>query len=75
MQPSTHKTKPEVRIEDWSLDQNDALIGRVFGHPNIRDGKHITTAKIITIDEKSGVAHTRDIKYLLGTPWSPNGAA
>lgn len=68
----------EVKIHRWSLVCDDAfkapeintqrLTGRVYGHPNFKNGCRITTTKVINLSLTDKKVTTRNTTYILGTP-------
>lgn len=67
----------EVRIEDWSITGETRncyypcspiryLQGYVFGHPHRKDGTHVTTSRIDTVEGRR--VTTRNTTYILGEP-------
>jgi hypothetical protein len=42
------------------------LVGKVFSHPTIGEGKFIFTSPIVLVDEQTKVAETRNTSYHLG---------
>jgi hypothetical protein len=49
----------------WALHPCGVLIGRVFNHPRINDGKVIVTSIVLDIDEAKGWAQTLNTRYQL----------
>ena len=71
--------KPAVKIDDWAVVPNpntgnyrelspgNLLVGRVFGHPRIKEGAFIFTSPVISIDPSRQLVETRNTAYVLGT--------
>ncbi len=57
-------------IEDWVITGAFApcLIGRVTGHPTVRDGRLVHTSVLIAISVREGWARTLNRFYQLGRP-------
>lgn len=55
-------------IDDWVVagDAEPCLIGRVTGHPTIRDGRLISTSLLLAISVQEGWARTLSRFYRLG---------
>jgi hypothetical protein len=72
------KQKPSARLENWAVVESaniasyqalragSLLVGKVFSHPTIAEGKFIFTSPIVRFDEKTKVAETRNTSYRLG---------
>jgi hypothetical protein len=70
--------KPSVKIDDWACVTNpnsgryqelrpgNLLVGRVFGHPKMKEGTFIFSSPVVSIDTDSGVVETRNTSYILG---------
>lgn len=60
--------KPDVCITDWILAKRTVpiLLGRMTGHPNIKDGHVGATTEIIYIDTKAALARSFNRWYRLG---------
>ncbi len=71
--------KPAVKIDDWAVVPNpntgnfrelspgNLLVGRVSGHPRIKEGAFIFTSPVISIDPSRQLVETRNTAYVLGT--------
>ena len=56
-----------VRLEDWRLfpcKRNKILVGYVFGHPRLRDGRLIRTSLVLFMTDS--FAQTLNTMYELG---------
>lgn len=62
------KTLQKARIEQWYIDQNDSLVGAVYGHPRFEDGTYVRTSRVVKLDKATGEAVTRNTEYVLGAP-------
>jgi hypothetical protein len=72
------KQKPSARLENWAvvpsgniatykeLKAGNLLVGHVFGHPTIAEGAFIFSSPILSFENGSNVAETRNTAYLLG---------
>ena len=72
------KQKPSAKLENWAVVESaniasyqalragSLLVGKVFSHPTIAEGKFIFTSPIVRFDEKTKVAETRNTSYRLG---------
>jgi hypothetical protein len=72
------KQKPCARLENWAVVESaniasyqalragSLLVGKVFSHPTIAEGKFIFSSPIVQVDEKTKVAETRNTSYCLG---------
>jgi hypothetical protein len=70
--------KPSVKIDDWAVVTNpnsgshrelslgNLLVGRVFGHPRIKEGMFIFSSPVVRIDLDNRVVETKNTAYLLG---------
>jgi hypothetical protein len=70
--------KPCARLENWAVVESanlasyqalragSLLVGKVFSHPTIGEGKFIFTSPIVLVDEQTKVAETRNTSYHLG---------
>ena len=70
--------KPCARLENWAVVESanlasyqalragSLLVGKVFSHPTIAEGKFIFSSPIVQVDEKTKVAETRNTSYCLG---------
>ena len=70
--------KPCARLENWAVVESanlasyqalragSLLVGKVFSHPTIAEGKFIFSSPIVQVDEKTKVAETRNTSYRLG---------
>lgn len=57
-------------LQNWRIIEVDGrdqhLVGRVYGHPLLRDGARAITSPVIWIDEAAGAARTQNRHYHLG---------
>jgi hypothetical protein len=72
------KQKPSARLENWAVVESaniasyqalragSLLVGKVFSHPTIAEGKFIFSSPIVRFDEKAKVAETKNTSYRLG---------
>ncbi len=72
------KQKPCAKLENWAvvrranvatyqeLRAGNLLVGKVFGHPRIAEGKFIFTSPIVSLDNKANTVQTRNTAYCLG---------
>jgi hypothetical protein len=72
------KQKPSARLENWAVVESaniasyhalragSLLVGKVFSHPTLAEGRFIFTSPILRFDEKTKVAETRNTSYCLG---------
>jgi hypothetical protein len=72
------KQKPSARLENWAVVESEniasyqelragnLLVGKVFSHPTIAEGKFIFSSPVVRFDEKTKVAETRNTSYRLG---------
>jgi hypothetical protein len=72
------KQKPCAKLENWAVVESaniasyqalragSLLVGKVFSHPIIAEGKFIFSSPIVRFDEKTKVAETRNTAYRLG---------
>ncbi len=70
--------KPCAKLEDWAvvpsatiaayqeLRAGNVLVGKVFGHPTIAEGKFIFTSPIVRADNRTMTVETRNTAYSLG---------
>jgi hypothetical protein len=70
--------KPSVRIEDWAVLQSprsgeykelgsgSLLVGKVFGHPGIEEGRFVFSSAVVSVDRDSQMVETRNTVYVLG---------
>jgi hypothetical protein len=69
--------KPLVKLENWAvvrsltmsfqeLKPGSLLVGKVFGHPKIKEASFIFTSPIVSIDTNKRVVETRNTAYCLG---------
>jgi len=75
---SMPKQKPCARLENWAVVESanlasyqalragSLLVGKVFSHPTIAEGKFIFSSPIVQCDETTKVAETRNTSYRLG---------
>jgi hypothetical protein len=56
--------KPAL-LNPWSRYMGGSLIGRVYNHPRLSDGKIIVTSVVMEIDEVRGFARTLNTYYRL----------
>jgi hypothetical protein len=65
--PSTAELGESPRLDDWSVGTAPVriLTGRVYGHPNIPDGRRVTTSALYATDGVS-FARTLSRTYALG---------
>jgi hypothetical protein len=52
-------------LHPWALHPCGVLIGRVFNHPRLNDGKVIVTSLVLDMDENEGWAQTLNTRYRL----------
>lgn len=52
-------------LHPWALHPCGVLIGRVFNHPRLNDGKVIVTSLVLAMDEDEGWAQTLNTRYRL----------
>ena len=52
-------------LSPWALHPYGVLIGRVFNHPRLSDGKVIVTSTVVVMNEAEGWAQTRNTRYQL----------
>jgi len=60
-----------MELHDWSVWQPENFIcitGKVYGNPNFRDGKIVTTSAVETFDTKNMKIKTRNSTYDLKRP-------
>lgn len=60
--------KPEVRIENWTILDNQ-LYGEAYGHPRFEDGKKVRTSSIKEVPmmpEEGDKVETQNTIYVLG---------
>lgn len=59
-------TAPErpALLNPWA-PYHGSLIGRVFNHPRLSDGKVIVTSTVMAMSEDLGFAQTRNTYYVL----------
>jgi hypothetical protein len=84
--------KPLVKLENWAvvrgltmsyqkLKPGSLLVGKVFGHPRIKEASFIFTSPIVSIDTNKRVVETKNTAYCLGEAsdeyrtWEQTGAA
>ncbi len=72
------KQKPCAKLENWAvvpsgniatyqeLRTGNLLVGKVFGHPTIAEGKFIFTSPIVRLDLHASMVETRNTAYCLG---------
>jgi hypothetical protein len=62
--------KTDVSISDWVIAKRvvPVLVGRMDGHPHIKDGRAGATTEIFYFDQKASVVRTFNRWYQLGTP-------
>ena len=60
----TAPIKPPV-LNPWARFSNGCLIGRVYNHPRLSDGKVIATSFVLELDEELGYARTLNTYYKL----------
>ncbi len=60
----TAPTKPPV-LNPWARYANGCLIGRVYNHPKLSDGKIIATSFVLELNEALGYARTLNTYYKL----------
>jgi hypothetical protein len=72
------KQKSCARLENWAvvasantatyqaLEVGNLLVGKVFGHPRIEEGRFIFTSPIERLDAETNVVETRNTTYRLG---------
>ena len=72
------KQKQCARLENWAvvpkgniatyqtLQAGNMLVGKVFGHPTISEGKYIFTSPIVRLDSEANMVETRNTAYCLG---------
>lgn len=53
-------------LNPWARYENGCLIGRVFNHPRLADGKIVVTTRVLKLDAKAGYAKTLNTHYKLG---------
>jgi hypothetical protein len=70
--------KHSARLENWAVVESaniasyhalragSLLVGKVFSHPTIAEGKFIFSSPIVRFDEKTKVAETKNTSYCLG---------
>ena len=69
--------KPLVKLEHWAVVQSltmsyqelkpgSLLVGKVFGHPRIKESSFIFTSPIVSIDTMQRVVETQNTAYCLG---------
>lgn len=67
------KSLQKARIEDWYIDQDDCIVGKVFDHPKIDDGYSVRTSRVVTWSPMTMTAVTKNTEYILGKrsrqPW------
>lgn len=52
-------------LDPWARYEG-CLIGRVFNHPRMSDGKIVVTTRVLKLDAKAGYAKTLNTHYKLG---------
>lgn len=57
--------KQTATLEEW-FQFGNFLGGKVYDHPQIKDGTEVRTSKISWIDTDKGQAETRNTLYKLG---------
>jgi hypothetical protein len=72
VKPTGEDLASAPRLEDWSEATRHVRVvtGRVYGHPNIRDGQRILTSDLYASDGATW-ARTLSRYYLLGKPARP----
>lgn len=62
---------PRVSIDSWTLVRRavPSLLGRVEGHPEIRDGAPSCTSEVFYLDVERGLARTLSRWYRLESPF------
>jgi hypothetical protein len=52
-------------LSPWAPYKYGCLVGRVFNHPRLSDGKVIVTSTVVAMNEDLGFAQTRNTYYIL----------
>jgi hypothetical protein len=62
--------KQKARLENWYVmtffGGQRCLIGEVYEHPRLSDGKEVATSAITDLDEVNNTAETQNTVYTLG---------
>lgn len=61
------ENKPKVQLQEWEYDAyRSSFTGKVYGHPNIKDGHIIRTTKAKHYTHKENEIETLNTIYILG---------
>lgn len=65
-----HDDHQPPRLDDWCVvlapDGQQHLVGQVWGHPRLIDGRTVITSPLVWIAEDRSAARTRNTLYALG---------
>lgn len=71
MAPNPNSSKPKAHLEEWRIirvrEGAQHLVGRVSGHPRLRDGARIVSSALIALAGDCSCAETMNTVYALGT--------
>ncbi|MDE1969382.1 MAG: hypothetical protein KGI92_10790 [Alphaproteobacteria bacterium] len=71
MAPQSNSSKPKAHLDEWRIirvrEGAGHLVGRVSGHPRLRDCARIVSSALVAVAGDGSWAETINTIYVLGT--------